>query len=163
MRARVIGVGNPLRGDDAAGLLVARRVRELAGSAIEVIELEGEPARLLDAWEGAELALVVDAISSGGAAGEAMRFDVTEEPLPRAVTAPSTHALGVGDVVELGRVLGRLPTRIIVFGIEGAGFEAGAALSAEVRAAVDRVAEAIVATAVPEWPVALGRERSGGG
>ena len=126
MRARVIGVGNPLRGDDAAGLLVARRVRELAGAEMEVVELEGEPARLLDAWEGAELALVVDAISSGGTAGETMRFDVTDEPLPRAATAASTHALGLGDVVELGRALGRLPARLIVFGIEGAGFEAGA-------------------------------------
>jgi hydrogenase maturation protease len=141
----VIGVGNPLRGDDAAGLLVARRVRELAGAEMEVLELEGEPARLLDAWEGAELALVVDAISSGGTAGEAMRFDVTDEPLPRAARAASTHALGLGDVVELGRALGRLPARLIIFGIEGAGFEAGAPPSAAVVSAVDVVAEAIVA------------------
>jgi hydrogenase maturation protease len=147
LRTRVIGVGNPLRGDDAAGLLVARRVRELAGAEMEVVELEGEPARLLDAWEGAELALVVDAVSSGGVPGETMRFDVSEEPLPRAATAASTHALGLRDVVELGRALGRLPARLIIFGIEGAGFETGAPPSAAVMSAADVVAEAIVAGA----------------
>ena len=66
---RVIGIGNPLRGDDAIGLLVARRVRELAGPEVEVMELEGEPARLIDAWQGAALVVVVDAVKSGAAEG----------------------------------------------------------------------------------------------
>ena len=87
-RVRVIGIGNPLRGDDAVGLLVARRVRELAGPEVEVMELEGEPSRLIDAWQGARLVVVVDAVKSGAAEGAVMRFDATAEPLPPPCRSP---------------------------------------------------------------------------
>ena len=87
---RVIGIGNPLRGDDAIGLLVARRVRELADPEVEVMELEGEPARLIDAWQGAGLAVVVDAVNSGAPEGTVMRFDADRRP-------PSALVLGLLD------------------------------------------------------------------
>ena len=128
------------------GLLVARRVRELAGAEMEVLELEGEPARLLDAWEGAGWHSSSTLSPPAGSPGsDAVRRH--RRALPRAATAASTHALGLGDLVELGRALGRLPARLIVFGIEGAGFEAGAPPSAAVMSAVDLVADAIVAGA----------------
>jgi hydrogenase maturation protease len=138
----VIGIGNPLRGDDAAGLLVARRVRELAGAEVDVRELEGEPSRLIDAWQGAATAVVADAARSGAVPGTVMRFDATEGPLPPFVSATSTHALGLGDAIELARALGRLPSRLIVYAIEGARFGAGDALTPAVAAAVETTAEA---------------------
>jgi hydrogenase maturation protease len=138
----VIGIGNPLRGDDAAGLLVARRVRELAGAEVDVRELEGEPSRLIDAWQGAATAVVADAARSGAVPGTVMRFDATEGPLPPFVSATSTHALGLGDAIELARALGRLPSRLIVYAIEGARFGAGDALTPGVAAAVETTAEA---------------------
>ena len=141
---RVIGIGNPLRGDDAAGLLVARRVRDLAVPGVEVVELEGEPGRLIDAWEVGALVVVVDAVRSGSEEGSLLRFDATAGPLPAAVGAPSTHALGIGDAVEIARALGRLPARLVVYGIEGARFEVGAGVSPAVAAAVDAAAEAVL-------------------
>src|SRR5678815_5295266 len=51
----VIGLGNDFRRDDGAGRVAARRVRELAGDAVRVIEESGEGAALMDAWRGAEL------------------------------------------------------------------------------------------------------------
>jgi hydrogenase maturation protease len=139
---RVIGIGNPLRGDDAAGLAVACRVRELAGGEVEVRELEGEPTRLIDAWRDASTAVVVDAASSGAAPGTVMRFDATEGPLPPFLAATSTHALGLGDAVEIARALRRLPPRLIVYAIEGARFEAGEGLTPAVSKAVETAAEA---------------------
>ena len=141
---RVIGIGNPLRGDDAVGLLVARRVRELADPEVEVMELEGEPARLIDAWQGARLAVVVDAVKSDAPEGAVMRFDATADPLPPSLSATSTHALGLGDAVEIARALDRLPERLIVFGVEGTRFQAGSDLSPAVAAAVQAVAEAVL-------------------
>ena len=52
----------------------------------------------------------------------------------------STHAFGAAEAIELARVLGRLPRRLIVVGIEGARFDAGVGLSPEVAAAVEDVA-----------------------
>ena len=51
-RRLFIGIGNPLRGDDAAGLLAARALRERGAGGAEVRELEGEPVDLIDAWAG---------------------------------------------------------------------------------------------------------------
>jgi hydrogenase maturation protease len=140
----VIGVGNALRGDDGAGLAVADRVRARVPDDVAVLEVEQEPTRLLEAWDGAEVAVVVDACSSGGAPGTIHRFDVGESPLPARVFRSSTHAFGVGDAVELSRALDRLPARVVVYGIEGGEFGTGAGLSSSVESAVEAVAEAIV-------------------
>lgn len=136
MRTVVLGVGNAYRGDDGVGPVVAKRVRDLS-SDLEVVACEQEPTRLLDAWDGADLALVVDAVSSGVAPGTVHRFDATELPVPAGVFRGSTHALGVGEVIELGRALGRLPGRVLLYGVEGGRFGTGEGLSPAVAAVVD--------------------------
>ncbi len=137
-RVVVIGIGNVYRGDDAVGLAVAERLRAREPSGVTVLDCEQEPTRLLDAWEGADVALVVDAAASGAVeAGTVHRFDTSEGRIPARVFRSSTHAFGVGDAVELARALGRLPGRVVVYGVEGADFTTGAALSAPVEAAVE--------------------------
>lgn len=139
----VIGVGNALRGDDAAGLHAARRLRERGLD--NVREASGETASLMELWQGAEAVLLVDAAQSGAAAGSVSRFDVSEQALPAAFLHCSTHAFGVAEAVELARSLGTLPPRVIVFGIEGVGFDHGAPLSAEAERGVTEAAKRIEA------------------
>ena len=138
-RVLVLGVGNELRHDDAAGLEVVRRARALAppasrgdsASAIEYREHEGETLALLDMWEGAGAVILADAIHGGGPVGGVQRFDVSRRPLPAPLEgSSSTHAIGVADAIELGRELGRLPRRVVVYGVTGARFDAGRGLSA---------------------------------
>ena len=143
MNVVVVGVGNAYRGDDGAGLDVAGRVREL-GVEAQIRVCEQEPSRLVDAWEGADVAFVVDAVASGAPVGTVHRFDAATA-LPTALFGPSsTHALGVADAVELARALGRLPARTIVYGIEGESFVAGDELTPAVAGAVEAVAHQIV-------------------
>jgi hydrogenase maturation protease len=111
---------------------------------VDVVECEQEPSRLLDAWGGADLALVVDACRSGESPGTVHRFDASTEPLPARVFRSSTHAFGVGDAVELARALDRLPRRLVVYGVEGSRFTAGSPLSPEVEAGVEHVADEVV-------------------
>jgi hydrogenase maturation protease len=140
----VVGVGNAYRGDDAVGLTVAEVLRERAELDVRVRVCEQEPTRLIDAWEGADVAFVVDAVASGAEVGRVHRFDAAT-PLPaRVFGSASTHALGVADAVELARTLGRLPERTIVYGIEGASFGAGADVTPEVAAAATQVAQTIL-------------------
>ena len=136
----LIGVGNGWRGDDGAGLAVARRVRELAPDGVEVREVEGDATALVDAWSGAEHVVVVDAAQSGAAPGTVRRFDAGSQPLPVRSLRSSTHAFGVSDAVELARSLGRLPGRLEVYAIEGASFVAGDRLSPSVERAVAELA-----------------------
>jgi hydrogenase maturation protease len=128
-RALVIGVGNALRGDDAAGLQVAQRLRELGFE--NTHESGGETASLMELWQGAAAVLLADAAQSGAEPGTVTRLDASTRPLPSAFLHCSTHAFGVAEAVELSRSLGTLPPTVIVFGIEGKNFEHGGPLSPE--------------------------------
>lgn len=137
---RVIGIGNPFSGDDAAGLWVARRLKALAGSSLEVLEHSGEATGLMALFEGRRRVVLVDAIQAGGRAGAIHRFDALAEALPAGHFLASTHHFGVAEAVEWARALGRLPEALEVNGIEGADFSVGEHLSEPVRAAVETLA-----------------------
>ena len=135
-RRVVVGVGNRWRGDDGAGLAVADAVRRrIVG--VDVYETDGEPARLIEAWDGADVAVVVDATSTGGRPGTVRRIDAADVGATRTA---SSHGLGVAQAIALGRALGRMPARLEVVGIEGDGFGLGPGLSARAAAAVDTAA-----------------------
>ncbi len=139
----VIGIGNAWRSDDAAGLEVARALQDDPPQGVDVLAREGEPTELIDVWPGSEAVWLVDAVSSGAVPGTVHRLDASSEPLPAALFRVSSHLVGLAEAVELGRALGKLPPRVVVYGIEGARFEAGEGLSPEVAEAVDRVAAAV--------------------
>jgi hydrogenase maturation protease len=146
----VIGVGNPDRGDDAAGLLAAQyiRVRTLPG--VIVLEHPGEGIDLMNLWqrEGLRAIYVIDAMSSGCPPGTIERFETQEASLPAQFSgSQSTHVFGVAEAVELARALDCLPRHLVVYGIEGGCFDAGAPLSPEVRAAYQRAANQVIAEA----------------
>ncbi len=142
----VIGVGNPLRGDDGAGVEVARRVRDRAGDGFEVRELRGDLTELLDAWLGREAVVLVDTMRSGARPGAIRRLDANDEPLPAQQRhgPTSTHAAGLAEMIELARALGRLPARLIVYAVEGRRYEAGAGLSDELEAIVPTLVERVL-------------------
>jgi hydrogenase maturation protease len=140
----VIGVGNTIRGDDAAGLVAVELLEGCLPEGVRVVACEQEPSRLLDAWQGAWAAILLDAVSSGGEPGTLHRFDASAEPVPAHTFRSSTHAFGVGDAIELARALGRLPDRVVVYGVEGVEFQPGAGLTPAVDAALPDVVEAVV-------------------
>lgn len=142
-RVLVIGVGNDFRGDDAVGLAVARRLRESPTPGVDVLEATGEGGRLIEAWSGYSAVVIVDAMRSGAAAGTVRRVDVTSQAAPAYFSHRSTHAVGVIDAVEVARALNRMPGTVILYGIEGASYDAGAELSPEVAAAVPTAVEAV--------------------
>ena len=148
-RALVIGLGSADRGDDAVGALVARAVAaRLPG--VRVVDHE-DPTALLDAWQDHTPVVVVDAVRSGAPAG-AVHWLETGQHRPPIGTPTwarsghgSSHAVGLAEMVELGRALGRLPDRLVVVGIEAAGFDHGAPLTPAVAAAVPIATERVCA------------------
>jgi hydrogenase maturation protease len=134
MTRRLIGIGNPDRGDDAAGWEVAGAVsswvvdRRTAGS-----------FDLLDLWDQDDEVVIVDAMRSGARPGTIHMFDAAEEALPVGAFA-STHAFGPAAVIELARRLDRLPHSLVVIGIEIGDTSHGSPMTHDVRKAVDQVA-----------------------
>jgi hydrogenase maturation protease len=141
----IIGIGNPDRGDDGIGRMVAERLRGQVGDSIDIAALDGEVTALLDCLERADAAYLIDAVSSGAAPGTVHRFDVSATPLPAASFATSTHGLGLGEAIELARAMNCLPSPCVVYGIEATAFEGGCPLSPAVDAAGTRVKEQILA------------------
>jgi len=135
----IIGIGTAYRSDDAAGLIVAERLRTRLPEGVFVITHEGEGVSLMEQMADSDAALVIDAMSSGAEPGAIRRFDANAQPLPAQMFRHSTHAIGIAQAIELGRVLGKLPRRLIVYGIEGQDFEAGTQLSPEVESSIDEV------------------------
>jgi len=142
-RTVIIGVGNPYSGDDAAGLVAARRLAEVASGQAMILTETNDPARLIEAWKGARRAIVIDAMHSNAEPGTIRRFDARAEKIPRDLLRYSTHRFGVADAIELARALNELP-RVIIYGIEGRHFEAGAGLSIEVEKAVGRAVDLVL-------------------
>jgi hydrogenase maturation protease len=146
----VIGLGNELRGDDAAGLEVVRRLRgrELPPG-LQVQAHGGEAVALLDVWADVRAALLVDTMRGGGGPpGTIHRFDLSPSSRRRAPHVPlpstSTHAIGLEQAIELGRALRRLPRTLVVYGVEGSSFDPGTALSEGVADAIEPLADALM-------------------
>ncbi|WP_354637194.1 hydrogenase maturation protease [Kitasatospora camelliae] len=149
-RIVVIGVGNPLRGDDGVGAAV---VGVLAADPFPVARLavcDGEPARLIELWDGAELAVVLDAVrvpperagrlhqlrlTGSGASAPGV---ATVEP-----TAAGSHGLGLGHALALATALGRVPRQLILLAIGGSAFTLGQGLGPAVAEAVPGAAAAV--------------------
>jgi hydrogenase maturation protease len=144
LRAVVIGIGNSFRRDDGLGPEVAAQIHRRRLPGVRVVISDGEPVGLLEAWEGADLAVVVDAVQRVPASpGSIHRF--TAGQLETGCTAASSHGLGVADAIRLGRALERLPRQVVILAVEGADTGPGTGLSAAVAAAVPQAVTAVVA------------------
>ena len=138
----IVGVGNAMRGDDAAGLVLVERLAAKMPHA-HFYASDGDVSGLIDCFGRHASVVIVDATRCDMPAGSVIRIDALREPLDAERLRSSTHAFGLGEAVELARVLGALPGRLEVFAIVGRCFDIGAALSPEVVAAIDEVGERI--------------------
>ncbi len=136
---RIICCGNRDRGDDAVGLLVADRLRELG---IPALIHSGDPLSLMDAWTGADEVIVVDAAVTGAPVGTIHRWN--EPPPLTNAAAASTHGMGLAEAIRLGRQLCRLPSRLCIYGIEGNHFAMGARMAFDVQRSVEKVVQEIL-------------------
>lgn len=143
----VAGLGNLYRGDDAVGPLVVELLAGANCGVRDVGPLE-EPLDLLGRFDGADLAIVIDAVRSGAPIGtvRVLDVDVANSDDGRAEPAvTSTHGIGLVGVLRLARAVGRAPQRLVVVTVEGEAFELGSAMSAAVRAAVPEALLAVTA------------------
>jgi len=142
-RIVVIGVGNELRGDDAAGVIVARRLATMSlPDNVEVIEGHTGGLNLLFDMEGAEWAIVVDAVDMGAEPGHVEVMEADEVDVKVAQRIASLHHVSLADVLELAKLTG-CSARITLVGIQPQTVLPGRELSEAVLGCVDRVVELV--------------------
>ncbi|KAA5604893.1 hydrogenase maturation protease [Roseospira marina] len=133
-RPLVIGVGHPDRGDDALGLIALAHLP--ASLDLGRVAHVGEGLGLIALWEARGTVVVIDAMDAGRPPGTLLRFTPDSGPMMARAFRTSSHAFGVAEAVETARVLGRLPDRLVLLGLQGACWDLGAPLSAPVAAAL---------------------------
>ncbi len=133
----VLGVGNELRGDDAAGLLVARALKRFNGERFEAVECGATVEDCIDHAFGEKPShlLIVDAFPDGS---RLMLLDPADLEPQKPV---STHAIPLPLLLE---ALGKpMDTSVKILGIGVENFGLGSKVSEECLKSVIKVAEAI--------------------
>jgi len=141
----VVGIGNPDRGDDGIGPLVAQLLAGRVPPDVAIIKRTGDTLGLIEDWAGHDAVVLVDAAAPGTTPGSVRRIDLLKDELPADLSLSSTHAFGVANTVGLARTLGLLPRSLIVYAVEGGNFGPGVPLSPAVAAAADEVVARIIA------------------
>jgi hydrogenase maturation protease len=141
--AVVIGVGNRWRRADAAGLEVIDALRGQVDDTVRLVESDGEPTRLLDAFELAPRVIMVDAVATGGNPGVIHRFNDTDLPEGMGI-GQSSHLVQLYETIALGKLLGKLPNGLVLIGIEAADFDNGEGVTAPIAAGVQSAVGAVL-------------------
>jgi len=141
----VVGLGNPDRGDDGIGAIVARRLTGRLPSDVAIVVRSGDMLALIQDWASFDALVCVDAAAPMGAPGRIHRIDLATGELPQDISFTSSHAFGITDAVGLARALRLAPRDIIVYAVEGCCFNGGALVTPQVTAAAGEVADRIVA------------------
>ena len=114
MKVRVIACGNPLMGNDAAGLSVMSLLQERYPE-IDVVDGGNGGLGLISLMEGYGRIVIVDATSGMGEIGKIRVFrEIPDSGIP----SLSLHELGIPEVLALARTLDIAP-EVIIVGIEG--------------------------------------------
>jgi hydrogenase maturation protease len=163
MKILVLGLGNDLLADDAAGILAARRLQEVfppggAGRSehgsglaqvppptVDVVESSLSGVALLDLFLGYDKAIIVDAVQTGRAPPGTIH-ELAPEDLG-SIVAPSPHYTGLPELLELAKNLDLpFPGEIAIFALEVQDpHTIGGALSAPVEAALPDLTARVIA------------------
>jgi hydrogenase maturation protease len=141
----LLGVGNPLRGDDGVGLAVVDWLQE-RGLPPGVVAVDGGTAglELVLILANYRRALIVDAVDMGRAPGTWVCFAPNQAQVTVCRSITSLHFAGLAEALELGAALGVLPEEVVIFGVQPARLDRPLRLSAEVEAAVPAVGHALL-------------------
>ena len=140
----ILGLGNPLRGDDGVGCQVAEALaRQTLPPDVEVMDGGTPGVGLLHMLAGRRRVILVDAADMGRAPGSVARFRPDEVRLGEPVEGFSLHHSGVAEALALAEALRLDLPELVVFGVQPARIGWDQELSRPVQAAVASVVEAV--------------------
>lgn len=144
----IIGLGNPLLGDDSVGWRVAEHLQGRAahfGVDVEMLAVGG--LRLMEELVGYDRAIIVDSINLNDAPTGTVRcFPLDSLANPFSGHLGSTHETNLQSALEMGRLLGaHLPGEVLVVAIESPFvFDFSEDLSPQVAAAIPRAMDLVL-------------------
>jgi hydrogenase maturation protease len=145
LRTLILGLGNPILRDDAAGLQAARQLYELVGGEdVDLVEAAVAGMQTVQLLSGYDRAVIIDVVQDEARVGEVWRLD--SDDLEN-VSSTSSHGIGVGQALRLARLM-RLPVpeQILIYAIAAADTSTfGESLTPELRQALPAIVRRIAA------------------
>ena len=141
----ILGLGNPLLGDEGVGVRVVEELKELElPDGVTVVEGGTAGLGLIGLMEGYQRVIIVDAADMGHPPGRVVRFTPSEAQFKTAEASLSLHQIGLGEVLALAEALEVAPVELVVIGIQPSRVEVGAGLSPEVEGAIPQIIRIIL-------------------
>jgi hydrogenase maturation protease len=145
LRTLLLGIGNVLMNDDAAGVLVVQALAEKFEFSEELTLLDGGTLGLdlLPYLEGVDRLLVVDAVETGDPPGTLIRMTGDDIPLALA-TKVSPHQMGLKDLLLVADLQGYAPKEMVLWGVQPGSIEMDIELSPEVAQSMGALQERVL-------------------
>lgn len=147
MKTLVLGLGNPILGDDGVGWRVAEIVaRQIRDASVEVDYHAGGGLSLMERLVGYDRAILIDAVTAGGPVGTVSRLRLDDLPDFSSVHTTSAHDASLQTALKLGQSMGaHLPETVMVVGVEAERlYDFDEQLTPTVAAAVPAAVEAVL-------------------
>lgn len=144
----VLGLGNLLCGDDGLGVAAVERLTasyEVPEGA-RVVDGGTLGLSLLPELEDAEAAILVDAIRDDQPPGSLVRLE-GDEVAPAVAARLSVHQIGVADLLEGARWLGRFPETLVLLGLVPGSLDLSLERSGPVEERLPDLVESVVSEA----------------
>ncbi len=133
----VIGLGNPLLGDEGIGTRVVGELKELdLPVGVEVVEGGTGGLRLTSLMEGYQRVIIVDAADMGRPPGCVVRFTPSQAQFKTEEAPLSLHQIGLVEALVLAEALEVAPAEVVIIGIQPGRIEGVVGLSPEVEGAI---------------------------
>jgi hydrogenase maturation protease len=140
----ILGVGNLLLSDEGVGVHIANELMKIKlPEGVSVFEGGTDGFLLLNIITGADRLIVIDALKGDAKPGSIYRFDIEEFKNPQSLFRTSIHQIGIMDVLEILKLIGKTPKTTII-GIEPKSLEIGMELSEEVKIKIPRIIELVL-------------------
>lgn len=144
-RTLILGLGNPLLGDEGIGGRVIGELRGLELPAgVELADGGTAGLGLIGLMEGYQRVIIVDAADMGQPPGHVVRFTPSEVQFKTAEAPLSLHQIGLGEALAVAEALEMAPAELIIIGVQPSRLEMGVGLSPEVEGAIPQIVRMVL-------------------
>lgn len=142
----ILGVGNPLLGDDAIGILAVQALQDRDDLPPHVTVIDGgtDGLGLIPVMEAYRRVILVDAVPMGLEPGTIRRFTWGEIKLNVQQRMFSLHETGMAEALILAETLGCLPPEVVFYGVQPHNMEWDQPVSEAVQRALPALLEALI-------------------
>ena len=145
MRAVVLGIGNTILTDEAAGVRVVEALERGYALPANVLAIDGGTSgmEMIEDLSDLDFLIVVDVVKTGAAPGTVVKIDGADIPVFfRSKLSP--HQIALPDVLASLELLGTMPREIIVLGVEPISLELGMEMTATVAERIPKLVTMVV-------------------